>query len=606
MTEQPGSATPPPTGRSSSGRHARPPRRLSRRAIGVLLAAIVLIGGAAIALVATRSDNAAGVDAGQTTTSAGSSGNAEPSPTSETPSSSTTSSSATGTAAGTAAGTAEQSCALSDGLRIAAAPAIAPVIDQLWTALGSATDGCTLTVTAVEPADFIDAATQSASQQQDAWIPDSSAWLARAASAGLQLPASAPVVATSPVVLAVAAPTATAVSSPVAVLESRTSATPVRVGYPDPSRSSATSSMLLELRTEASALPGPNAAITWALRSTPDGLPIDANALLGQLAAQPGLAVPVTEQDVVAANAAAGSVTAVALYPADGYSLDYPFVTLTGDGAAATLTARLLAAMSAPDGRAALAARGFRDPTASPRPELDATSGVQGSVSAQPGGPTGDDITRLLGDVALSNEPSQLLAVLDISGSMASVVPGAGGATRIDLARAAASRGLGLFPATSKIGVWEFSRKIDGANDYRELVPLSPVDDDRLQAVLQGIQIVPDGGTGLYDTTLAAVRAVRAAWDPDRVNSVLLLTDGQNDDLGSISLDQLLATLQAEQDPAKPVPVIAIGFGPDTDAAALQAISSATGGSTYVATDPRDIGEIFLDGIGQRLCRPHC
>jgi len=87
---------------------------------------------------------------------------------------------------------------------------------------------------------------------------------------------------------------------------------------------------------------------------------------------------------------------------------------------------------------------------------------------------------------------------------------------------------------------------------------------------------------------------------------VLLLTDGMNDDNNSITLDQLLGTLTAEQDPSKPVPVIAIAFGPDSDVASLQQISKATGGATYLSQDPRQIGEIFLDAVGQRLCRPSC
>ena len=45
--------------------------------------------------------------------------------------------------------------------------------------------------------------------------------------------------------------------------------------------------------------------------------------------------------------------------------------------------------------------------------------------------------------VQITNEPSRMLAVMDISGSMLGVVPGAGGATRLDLAKDAATRGLG-------------------------------------------------------------------------------------------------------------------------------------------------------------------
>jgi hypothetical protein len=116
---------------------------------------------------------------------------------------------------------------------------------------------------------------------------------------------------------------------------------------------------------------------------------------------------------------------------------------------------------------------------------------------------------------------------------------------------------------------------------------------------------VRGGGTGLYDTTLAAVRAVRSGWDPNRVNSVLILSDGRNDDDG-MSLGELLRRLTDEQDPARPVPVTAIAFGPGGDIRALRRISEVTGGSAYEATDPATIARIFLDSVGQRLCRPFC
>ena len=221
-----------------------------------------------------------------------------------------------------------------------------------------------------------------------------------------------------------------------------------------------------------------------------------------------------------------------------------------------------------------------------------------------------DDAIR---SVQVTNEPSRMLAVMDISGSMRAAVPGTD-EDRIGLAKEAAARGLGLYRADSDIGLWEFSTDLTPTSDHRELIGISSLGPDgqggtgaaKLAAALNGLRAIPNGGTGLYNTTLDAVRTVRSGYDPARVNAVLLLTDGINDDVNSISLDQLLSTLTAEQDPARPVPVIAIAFGPDSDVDALQQISRATGGATYLSQDPRQIGEIFLDAVGQRLCRPSC
>jgi Mg-chelatase subunit ChlD len=117
---------------------------------------------------------------------------------------------------------------------------------------------------------------------------------------------------------------------------------------------------------------------------------------------------------------------------------------------------------------------------------------------------------------------------------------------------------------------------------------------------LAQIQPVPNGNTGLYDTVLAAYKAVQHDWDPSRVNSVVIMTDGQNDDPAGISLDQLLTQLKSIENPAKPVEVIAIGIGNDVSQAELNKITSTTGGGTFVTADPSKIGEIFLKAIALR------
>lgn len=68
----------------------------------------------------------------------------------------------------------------------------------------------------------------------------------------------------------------------------------------------------------------------------------------------------------------------------------------------------------------------------------------------------------------------------------------------------------------------------------------------------------------------------------------------------------LLAELERIQDPAKPVPVIAIGYGPDTDQDALEQIAAATDGAAYQALEPTDISTVLVDAVTQRGCRPYC
>jgi Mg-chelatase subunit ChlD len=110
------------------------------------------------------------------------------------------------------------------------------------------------------------------------------------------------------------------------------------------------------------------------------------------------------------------------------------------------------------------------------------------------------------------------------------------------------------------------------------------------------------GGTGLYDSLLAAYKQMVSTYAPGRVNSVILLTDGRNDDATGVSLEQLLGDISALKDPNKPVVIVTVGMGQDVDTAALSAVSTITGGKTYLARNPQDINQVFIDALLSRDC----
>jgi Mg-chelatase subunit ChlD len=93
--------------------------------------------------------------------------------------------------------------------------------------------------------------------------------------------------------------------------------------------------------------------------------------------------------------------------------------------------------------------------------------------------------------------------------------------------------------------------------------------------------VKPRGGTGLYDTTLAAYRDARRHWTPGRINLVLVMTDGRNEDEESIGRSRLLAELAELQDPRRPLPIVFIGLGKDVDPDELETIAEVTGGQVF-------------------------
>lgn len=203
--------------------------------------------------------------------------------------------------------------------------------------------------------------------------------------------------------------------------------------------------------------------------------------------------------------------------------------------------------------------------------------------------------------------PSSVLAVFDVSGSMAFATTGGG--TRMDVAAGAAEVSLDLFPDHARVGVWVFSTRRGGpSQDWRMLEPLRRLDTevagvsqrDRLRARVAALRTLANGGTGLYDTTLAAYRQALRRYDPDYANSVILITDGANDDERSISRAALLRRLRALADPDRPVRIIAIGISADADLAALRRIAESTGGRAHRADSPEDILQVFAQEIANR------
>lgn len=324
-----------------------------------------------------------------------------------------------------------------------------------------------------------------------------------------------------------------------------------------------------------------------------------------------------SEQSVLAANRTAGSRRVVASYPKEGtVSFDYPLVRVTRSGEQAGT---------------AQAADGFAKALRAGRTaQRFAEAGVRTADGKAPGGWTNEEDCVLGDDVAVlkTTDPDQvsellrtwgavsldtrLLAVLDVSGSMAEKM--SNGQTRVEAAREAALTALGMLPDTSEIGLWAFSTNKKPPNDWIELVPMGPLGEPiggaprrvQLQKGAGGLPALVGGGTALHETALAAFRHVQRTYDPSKINSVTLITDGSNDDISSIDLPALVATLKQEVDPARPVPMIMVGLGADADMNALRQIAEATGGKAYQAMEPEDIRGVLLDGISQRRCRPNC
>ncbi|UYM03968.1 substrate-binding domain-containing protein [Solicola gregarius] len=497
------------------------------------------------------------------------------------------------TAGGGDAAASADSCG--ETVAIAASPDIADVVDEV---VASSDDGCgTYEVEASSAADVAKALT-SGEGMPDAWIPDSTVEVDRVAG----------VAATAPVVLE-----ASLASSPVVVVGSEPAESSWRdvlaaddLSLGDPTSSTPAVMALIAARAEAQAAGASDdelkqdlVSVAQSGASSSDGS--TAADQVTKLASDGGTAVA-SEQSVLANRSGAAKNLRMSVPDSGTLSLDYPLVLSASserrDSTSAGVDALSIMLTSA-QAQDAFAKAGFRSPEGAP-----VDDGV-GDVKSSPM-PRTDEVASLLSAWTLLSRPSRTLAVIDVSGSMQYA---AGDSSRMALTVDAANAGRELFPDGSAMGLWAFSVGLgENGKDYLPLVPVRRLDAavggssqrDVLEKATAGLIGRTGGGTGLYDSILAAYRAAQEGYDPKAVNSVVLLTDGENEDPGSIGLDKLLDTLESEADPDRPVVIVTIGITEDADVSALEAIAHETGGTSHVAVDPDDIANVFVEALANR------
>lgn len=464
----------------------------------------------------------------------------------------------------------------------------------------------------------------------DVWIPDSSFWvsLVRSSASGATAAEPTPVsVARSPVVVATTRSFAAQLSSAgikptwgtllkaaVEPTEAGTAAagmSPVRLQILDPASQSAGIAALVIARTLFQGTP--NAAPAFAqlvksVRGTVSPTPEALLAALGRDTHGKHPVVIVPEQALWEYSRKAPAVPASAIYPSEGeMSLDYPFTLTTHDDARIQAAGLLEQAMGTAQAQTAMHALGFRSPDGRPGDGFTTANGLNPQIPRafpQRGAATVTDAVATWKELSLG---TRALALLDVSGSM--LQPVAKGVTRIQATVRIGQDALATLPDDTDLGLWTFSTHLDGTRDYRIQVPIGPLSTRNgsttrrqvISAALNQVRPKLEGHTGLYDSVLAAVRSLRSTYRPGYYNNVLLLTDGKNDDDHGITLHTLLKTLKHEDDPARTVPVISIGFGPGIDMTTLQKIAVQTNGAAYHASSPQDVQRILLELIAERI-----
>lgn len=537
-------------------------------------------------------------------------------------------------------------------LQISVSPELAPVVSAAAQGFDRGTTSmvngrCTTTkVTAVESYAFGEALRADlAADQKDreagapggatAWIPDASTWrevLAARPELGNALPRSYPIIATTPVVVAAPRPMAEALGWPERqpswdrLLELARAPEGwkavghpewgrVRLAWPNVLQDAASAEAMVSLSDHALRDATTVDQVRRSLLQTQSALAavrVDPQQALEPLTRASSAAqalsgaalVPTTEREVITFNGGNPPVSLVALYPSDGIApIEVPLITVragwvtTAQQAALDRFAEYLVT-GAPARE--LAAGHWRVPRLAAS-ESVTEAAIASEPAYTPAAPTTTTIAQALQRWTALDRDGSVLVVLDTSGSMNEKVAAAGGMTRLELAKRAITESLPLFSDRTSVGLWTFARRDNGI-DYTRVLDLGPLSRtvsgrparEALQSSVASVRA--DGATGLYDTVIAAGKAAGDAWRPGD-NSIILISDGRNEDPGSATLDQAVARLKPLANPDRPVRILSIALGAQADAAALQRISAATGGEAYIARQSEDLDKVFLAAL---------
>ena len=173
------------------------------------------------------------------------------------------------------------------------------------------------------------------------------------------------------------------------------------------------------------------------------------------------------------------------------------------------------------------------------------------------------------------------------------------------------------FNDDDEVGLWVFTTDLIDADgnptQHLELVPPGRVGDvgEQLKGKLR--DLVPLRGTPLYTSTELAYENQVESYDPTRINAVVLLSDGVNDDgeddsdeeaadddgepdddreqLQSL-LDSLTSDTEGQQ--SQEVRVFTISYGDSADLATLRRIAEASQAAVYDSSDPLSINKVFV------------
>jgi Ca-activated chloride channel family protein len=176
---------------------------------------------------------------------------------------------------------------------------------------------------------------------------------------------------------------------------------------------------------------------------------------------------------------------------------------------------------------------------------------------------------------------SNVLLVLDISGSMKAE-------RKMENAIAGSLQLIDILGEQDSFTFIPFNDKVSVAAKVPALGP------EREKLRTFASSLFAGGGTALYDAVMAAQQSLAKDPSPDRINAIVVLSDGADESSVNTNLPNLLRSISATDEKDAGARVFTIGYGSGANAEVLEKIATASKGKYFKGT-PENIREVFRE-----------
>lgn len=192
---------------------------------------------------------------------------------------------------------------------------------------------------------------------------------------------------------------------------------------------------------------------------------------------------------------------------------------------------------------------------------------------------------------------SSTLVMMDVSGSMGEKYPGTN-LRRVDVVAQAAAQSWTLWPPGSVTGMITFNTDNSDRPQFSTVLPLqannTPEYLEQLPRFSRSFeQIQTQGGTPLYEAVWVAYETSQKNYRSGYTNTIVILTDGRNEDSTSTMTVEALIDRIKKADPNKKVNIGLVGLGEASDFGSLKRIADETGNRAWLVQDPRQVADVL-------------